>query len=497
MKKIPLDINARNFIDSYRSIGYSIETAIADIIDNSIAADATEIRVNMIWDDYQEQEPIVQIIDNGHGMSDSELIESMRLACRSPLQERSPDDLGRFGLGLKSASFSQCRTLSVVSRKLDGEPCCKIWDIDLIKDKNAFILLDSSIEESGLSDVVPDVQGTAVVWTDLDQLNIPEEAEEKMKDVYWRRIMTRVRNHIAITFGSFKNRIRFYFNDNIIELWDPFLINHSGTKVVTDESIVLKGRSVQIKSYILPSKLDGKELEEASLGKSLNELQGFYLYRNNRLIKYGGWFDLPNLNNREAYRLARVRIDIDNTMDAEWHIDIKKENAICPPSIVDKFQTYAKVARKESSRIFRSKGKTTRRASVNYKSTFLWTFGMKDMKPYYAINRDNPIVKNLSASLDSAQSKMFDFLLKSIENYIPVQSLIEAAASSNGDFVNNSASEIKDNEIALLFLELIDSLMETDNYDFNTAASFLRETEPFVNHLEIVDEVIRKEAGDE
>ena len=491
MEYIPLDIKADNFIDSYRSIGYSIETAIADIIDNSIAAKATEIRVNMIWDDLVKGEPIIQILDNGYGMSNEELIESMRLACRSPLEVRDITDLGRFGLGLKSASFSQCRLLTVVSRKEGFELTCKQWDINHIKSVHKFELTDCTVKEAGVEDMVPSGQGTSVIWRTMDQLNIPSESTEKKKEHFWRQIKLKVREHIAITYGSFSGTIKFFFNDNPIELWDPFLTNHEGTKRTIEETILFNNHSVGVTSYILPKKLDGDELEKATLGRSMNELQGFYLYRNNRLIRYGGWFGLPKLTNKEAYRLARIRIDIDNTMDPDWNIDIKKECATCPPAIVEKLVSYAKTARRDSSRIFRSKGKILRKTLNSKESVFLWTYGSKDNKAFYSINRNNPLVSVFTKNLDDDQMEMFDMVLKALENFIPVQSILES--ESNGNYVENIASEISDDEIKKTFLELIDNMIENDNCDFLTAAKFLRGNEPFINHLEVVDKIIEQE----
>ena len=492
MRPIPLDINAGNFIDSYRSIGYSMETAIADIIDNSIAANATEIRINMVWEDYEKSRPYVEIIDNGIGMSDSELIEAMRFACKSPLELRDVSDLGRFGLGLKSASFSQCRVFTVVSKRERFSLGCKRWNIDFIKE-NGFQVLDCTADEVGMSDSLIYEHGTVVRWTDLDQLNIPEEAETSQKDKYWRQIMKRVHDHISITYGSFKNKIELFFNDNPIELWDPFLVDNLGTKVVTDEFIILDGHQIKITTYILPNKLEESELAKATMGKSLSELQGFYLYRSNRLIKYGGWFNLPKMTNREAYRLARIRIDIDNSMDLSWHIDVKKENASFPPAVVDKFLNFAKAARTKSASIFRSKGKTLRRTNSNdLNASFLWSYGVKGTKAFYAINRENPMVKSLLNSLEGSQKDLFEMLIKSLENYIPVQSLIETESKSEGTYVENEASDISDSEIERTFLELIDSMIEDDNCEFFTAAKFLRGMEPFVNHLEIVDKIIKK-----
>ena len=492
MRYVECDINAGNFIDSYRNIGYSIETAITDVIDNSIFAQATEIHVDMIWDPYGTKEPFVRISDNGIGMTDEELHEAMRLACRSPLAIRDSDDLGRFGLGLKSASFSQCRRFTVISRK-DTDIACKQWDIDQIKDKG-FQLIDCTPSEIGLDDSIPEESGTVVVWQNLDHLNIPNELDPGKKDRLWTDVLKRVHTHIQITYGDFKNKITFFFNGNPVKLWSPFAIE--GANITTDEEIPFEESSVRVRTYILPKTMSPEETNMIPFEKSMNEMQGFYVYRNKRLIKYGGWLNLQKMENKEAFRLARIRLDIDNSMDDAWQIDVKKENAVCPPALVDKLASYAKQARTDSRKIFRSKGRTLKRKSENSKSTFLWAYGSKDGKAYYEINRANPLIKSFNDGLDDDQQKSFQLLLKAIENHIPVMSILETESSSGGAYVDNHpSSEIGDKELADTFESLIESCMRYDGLSLNEAIEFISSTEPFTSHIETVDNVIRKIKG--
>lgn len=492
MRFVECGINAGNFIDSYRNIGYSIETAITDVIDNSIFAQATEIHVDMTWEPYETKKPFVKISDNGIGMTDNELHEAMRLGCRSPLARRNADDLGRFGLGLKSASFSQCRRFTVISRK-NGTIACKQWDIDRIKE-NGFKLIDCTPAEIGLGDSIPSGTGTVVIWQNLDHLNIPEELEPEKKDRLWTEILKKVHAHIQITYGDFKNKITFLFNGNKINLWSPFSIE--GANITTDEEIPFGDSIVRVRTYILPKTMTAEEMNIATLGKSMNEMQGFYVYRNKRLIKYGGWLDLQKMENKEVFRLARIRLDIDNSMDDAWHIDVKKENAVCPPALIDKLTSYAKQARSDSRRIFRSRGRTLRRKSEESKSAFLWAYGTKDGKAYYEINRTNPLIKSFNDSLDDDQQKDFQFLLQAIENYIPVMSILETESSSDGTYVeNHSSTEINDNEIASKFESLIESCTHYDGLSLEEAIDFIRTTEPFISHIETVDNVIMKIKG--
>ncbi len=493
MKIIPLGINVSNFIDSYRNIGYTIETAIADIIDNSIFAKATCIDINMIWDDFEKGSPSVQIIDNGCGMANDELIESMRLACKSPLEHRDFTDLGRFGLGLESASFSQCKLLTVGSKKEGNIPCCKQWDVSFIRDSNDFLLYDCSPEESGIADLVPSQHGTVVMWSDLDNLNIPIDSSIQMKQNFWKEIKKRVLNHISMIFGSFKNQISFFFNGNLIDLWDPFLTENPETSILTEESIFFAdNREVKVTSYIIPSRLTSESIERLTKNSCLNDLQGFYVYRNNRLIISGSWLGLNGLVKKEAYRLAHIRLDIDNSMDNLWHIDIKKEMATCPPELQEKLLSYARHARTASAKVFRTRKRRVKaKHTLDEKTAYIWNAGTKNKKAYYEINRKNPMIESFSGSLTESQKEEFKSLLKYIENYIPIMSIIETEATSNDGYVINTASEIEDTDVLESFKKVVETYVEkTGDFDFSVRACAL--TEPFVSHLEAIEPYLKE-----
>ena len=482
---IQLGLNVSNFVESYRNIGYTMKTALADIIDNSIYAKATEIHVNMIWDDFVSDQPVIQVLDNGFGMSNDELIRAMQLACRSPLEQRESSDLGRYGLGLKSASFSQCRIVTVCSKK-DGVISAKQWDLNHVQEVERFEIADVDPDDFDAEELLPWNSGTAVIWNQIDQLDDYSDMSISKREAAWDRAMSVVREHIALIYSSFQGQINFFFNGNPVELWDPFLLgDDNGPNICVDEDIPLGDGKVHITTYILPNKLTPEQTRKLSFDKSLSEYQGFYVYRNNRLIVPGSWLNLPKMTVKEAYRLAHIRIDIDNTMDSLWHIDIKKENAVCPPALVNTLLSYAKQARKESSKIFRSKGKTLRRHQNLSERTFLWTYGIREDKPFYSINRKNPVIENFCNSLDTDQKKEFNGILKFIENYIPVMSIVEQESNSDGKYVENNASVISDKEILMQLEATVDGLIGS-GLSRCDALRICKEIEPFVSYPELI-----------
>jgi len=153
--------SAALLIESIRDIGYTIETAIADLIDNSISASAKNIEIYLIDD--SDGNPILSIQDDGIGMSDEELKLAMRLGSKDPNIKRPKDDLGRFGLGLKTASFSQCRELTVETYK-EGKMTSLTWDLDEVKKQNAWVVIENEPGELK--------QGTKIIWKKIDRNNI-------------------------------------------------------------------------------------------------------------------------------------------------------------------------------------------------------------------------------------------------------------------------------------------------------------------------------------
>lgn len=165
---------AAAMIETFRAIGYSLETAVADIIDNSISAGAKNIYINRVW---KGEGSMIIIKDDGHGMSDEEIIQAMRPGAQNPLEERSLTDLGRFGLGLKTASFSQCRNLTVISKRKGENVCFWTWNLDYVALTNQWNLIRWLPD--GYENILDDIErGTAVIWSNLDRVVSPLTKED-------------------------------------------------------------------------------------------------------------------------------------------------------------------------------------------------------------------------------------------------------------------------------------------------------------------------------
>ena len=195
--------NAGSLMQSLRAFGYDISTAIADLIDNSITANAKNIDICFDWND---GDPRVYIADDGCGMTEQELVAAMRTGSRSPLEERDGNDLGRFGLGLKTASFSQCKSLTVGAKSISSPVCIRCWDLDVVTRENDWILLKKA--PSAASPLIDEhfktrEHGTIVIWGKLDRIvpgvHLSDEEYQKAFLEYART----VKNHIRTVFSSY------------------------------------------------------------------------------------------------------------------------------------------------------------------------------------------------------------------------------------------------------------------------------------------------------
>jgi len=327
VRSIPLLPYAPTLIESTRAIGYTLESAIADIIDNSISASAslTDIFFFPIGDAY------IAILDDGHGMNGSELENAMRYGSQNPNEKRNANDLGRFGLGLKTASLSQCRTLTVVSKQ-NSQIEARRWDIDHVIESHDWSLLILESDEE--LDTIPRIEeirklnsGTLVVWQNLDRLKVGEIDFGRTMG----KKMDEVRSHLSLVFHRYISgepglkRMQIRMNNTPIIPADPFLVKRN-TQVMADEILTIEGEIVVIRSYILPhiSSLSNEEISALGGKDGLRRCQGFYVYRNKRLLVWGTWFRM--MHQAELSKLARVQVDIPNDLDNLWTLDIKKSN---------------------------------------------------------------------------------------------------------------------------------------------------------------------------
>lgn len=428
--------NAASLIQSLRAFGYDISTAVADLIDNSITAKATAISIQFEWNNGN---PWISIADNGCGMSEQELFEAMKTGSKNPLEERTADDLGRFGLGLKTASFSQCKRLTVASRPKGEEVSVRCWDLDIVTAENAWVLLKTASDVSN-----PIIEryfnscesGTIVIWEKIDRI-IPgtEIANEEYQEAFLSYAKA-VKEHISVVFSSYMHgtkKVQFYLNGREILMWDPFMTDNSFTTRMPSESLFVNGYEVKVKSYILPhqSKLSKEEYNVGAGLHGWNAQQGFYLFRNNRLIIAGEWL-IPGMEKLEQYRLARIRIDIGNETDSEWNIDVRKSTAMPPISIQKELKRIATAAQRESARIYRHRGKKLARKGKK-EQFFVWHQNVRHGKLGYEINREHPIIKNL---LKTDTHKQIKQLLDLIEETIPVPMIISDYTEKAKEMLN-------------------------------------------------------------
>ncbi|MEX2104109.1 MAG: ATP-binding protein, partial [Bacilli bacterium] len=334
MKTVSLPPHAPTLIESTRAIGYTLEAAVADIIDNSITALASCVDIFF----FPINDSYIAILDNGNGMNSTQLETAMRYGSQNPNDNRDANDLGRFGLGLKTASLSQCRTLTVVSKQKNRVEARR-WDIDYVAKTEEWSLLVLETEQE--MSTVPRIEelnklqsGTLVVWQNLDRLKVGEVNFDRSMS----KKMSDVRDHLSLVFHRYISseaglkKLRINMNALPVEPADPFLTKRN-TQVMADEVLYIEGARVVVRPFILPhvSALSSDEINALGGKEGLRKSQGFYIYRNKRLILGGTWFRM--MRQGELSKLARIQVDIPNELDGLWTLDIKKSTAT-PPEVV-------------------------------------------------------------------------------------------------------------------------------------------------------------------
>ncbi len=400
-------------IESMRSLGYSFETAIADLIDNSVSAQAKDIKILLDPSD----DPQLIIFDNGQGMDSDMLEEALRFGSRGPSEIRSEHDLGRFGLGLKSASLSQCRRL-VVASKANGSLCCFSWDLDEVQRTNDWSVLEYSNDEIAqlpsiaLFDGVD--SGTYVLLQNFDRISASSHDVRKTLDT----LIEAAEDHLALVFHRIisENGVTISINDRRIEPKDPFLEDHKSTQHLREQTIRINDAAITLQPYILPhrNKLSKDDLRKVGGADDLRVNQGFYIYRCKRLILWGTWFRL--LGKDELNKLARVKVDIPNSLDEIWSIDVKKSTANLPDKIRKNLYGSIKESVFGSKKVIEYRGKLDRDEDISY----VWRrLASRDGSIAYSINRDLSQIQLLAASLDHNGQRVLETLLQNVEQNFP------------------------------------------------------------------------------
>lgn len=468
-------------IESMRSLGYSFSSAMADLIDNSISAHATDIK---IYSEPGGDDPSLVILDNGHGMDSGEIYEAMRYGSTNPLDERSGEDLGRFGLGLKSASLSQCRRLVVASRK-DGALSAYSWDLDYVISSGSWMLKvysEEEIMELPMIDQLKSMQsGTCVILSNFDR--IKESTDDVQKT--FNGCLVDMIEHISLVFHRFiDDGLNIYVNNRIVEAKDPFLLKNSATQRKRESRVYIDGREIKLQPFILPhlSKLSESDLKKAGGRERLKNDQGFYIYRNKRLIIWGTWFRLERKG--ELSKLARVMVDIPNSLDYMWSIDIKKSTATLPDKIKKNMYNavYESVAGSEAVHTYRGR-KEKKDKDIEY----IWE-RVKVRDGYeYQINRKIPQLELLEATLDKQGLKLLKSLMDTIEKALPVQALYVDMAKGEIEGKNGNEDDITDELWNELQIQM--DYVKTNNLPVREYYSMFMKVEPYCRHKNIIEKI--------
>jgi hypothetical protein len=470
-----------------RAVGYSLEAAIADLIDNSISAQAKNIRVR--FSPYGE--PYIAIIDDGIGMRPDELVVAMRHGSRNPNEQRAATDLGRFGLGLKTASLAHCRRLTVVTMR-DGVLTGAAWDLDVIARTERWTLLLLNDEEIAalphVSDIAAVGHGTIVFWHVLDRLGIGEgSVEDGMREG-----MVRVGDHLALVFHRFlqpddpsQTKVVVSLNEDPLAPRNPFLSDLRATLPLAPETIKVNGVTVHVQPYILPhfSKLKQADLERAGGEEGLRRQQGFYVYRSRRLIVWGSWFRLAG--HEELTKLARVRVDIPNSLDPLWTLDIKKSTASPPAVVAQNLRRIMGKIAQGSRRVYTYRGRKTNDDAFVH----LWDrIEQQGGGIEYKINRQHPMITAIQDGLDNSDRPLLDALLANVERMFPAEALYADMASNPKAVVRSE--QVSEDDLFDLAGRLKDACRDAE--ERQRLIQNLSILEPFVHYPDVTASIVAR-----
>lgn len=408
---------ASQLMQSLRSIGYTTSAALADIVDNSIGAGATRIDIDFA----HSPDAVLSILDNGRGMSREELLAAMRYGSRDPRETRTGTDLGRFGLGLKTASLSQCRRLTVATFK-NGELSIAAWDVDDCERRNLWWLATpdrSAVPASMLDALTARSAGTLVVWQELDRLlgDGSTNAKKALDEA-----IASAADYLALTFHRFLGgdapKIVISLNRSELKSMDPFLEGHPRGQMLHPEDFVVGGHPVSVSPFVLPypSKLKPIELERAGGHDRLKTGHGFYIYRGGRLVVPGGWFRIVPTD--DLIRLARIRVDVPVALDHIWKVDVRKAFAEPPAELRPHLKRIVGQAAGRSRKVYTHKGTPAR------DTTQVPVWQRQDLREGYAtwrLNRHHPVVS--AALRDGASASDVQTLIDLAEQLLPIHDI--------------------------------------------------------------------------
>lgn len=463
--------NPEFLIKSIAEQGYSLETAIADLIDNSISAGATNIEVLTDLD----REPFkLFITDDGCGMSKQELLGNMQFPSTSPENKRVTNDLGRFGLGLKTASFSQTRKFTVLSR-VKGQKYYSglTWDVDYLKECGEWRLLVNDVDEisillnqyrnlsqSYLGEIAGYEPNTIIIWDGLYKFEAFLKGENK-KNALYTEITLNTSEYLSIVFHRFLEKdvdpLKIRINNEIVTPFNPFPKLDSISKVRTlgPQFGEISSEKMKLEGFVLPNISISESKQGVNIWtpirKSLMDMEGIYVYRSDRLILFGGWNGL--IKKTPKLQLARLMVDVGNNVDHLLHLNVAKSKIEIPYDLRNAFLRVMVKLKEEAEKEFRNHLTSPFVTSPNRDNSnnlFLKTATNRGI--IISINQDFPLLSNLKSNLKNEQVAILNFILKMCTSLVNSINQIEKPEFNGDDNVDG----IKVEEVRIAILKLLE-----------------------------------------
>jgi len=477
---------AENQFEAASSFGnYNLALSLADLIDNSISAGSLEIR---IYAEFDNAHSSIKIIDNGRGMSRAQLFQAMKIGSHNPSEKRDENDLGRFGLGMKTASFAQGRRLTVLTNNgSDMSGAC--WDLDDISNFSMDIFDQEEVKQQFTFCKNKETQ-TEVKITKLTRLteNNTISAED------WERLLVDAKDELRLIFHRYLEggekgikKIRIFFNDdeNSLDPINPFYQDHPATQDLDTETIIVDQKKISVTPFILPhfSKLKASEVEKLAGKEGYVRNQGFYIYRNFRLIIRGTWFKL--IPHGELVKLARIKVDIPNSLDVEWKITVDKSDAQIPVKVQKRLRELISTIKIQSTRVFTFPGKKLTDSKINQ----LWQLKQKHGKKSFQINLSHPLISNFIEKSDKLQKQSFHNVISIIEETLPLHEMV----SQMNDQPETISQQSTDPKIVYEFAKYLYLNLRSRGFKENEALKMLNETDPYHLNIEFILNSLIKE----
>lgn len=472
-------------MNSMRSIGYSFKTALADIVDNSISAMAKRINIFFPMDG---NKLFISILDDGVGMDDEELFMAMKYGTpRKPYQKY---ELGRFGVGLKTASFSQCKILIVASKK-DGFINCYKWDLDEVEKTEQWCC--QKLDDNEIKNI-PNIEcleaqesGTLVIWRKFD---IAHSKSDGHVFEYLSEQLEEASTHLRLVFSRFLDKnLEILVNGCALESIDPFLEKNPKTdakspttfKVIKDDPTT----EITVQSFILPHQndLSNDDIEKLGGMEAIRNGQGFYVYRNDRLIIYGTWFNMSTSTlNNELYKYGRIKVDIPNSLDSMWEIDIKKQNVVIPKRILNLLKRKVSDVRRASTKKIERRTKLTYDENPNK----IWNKGLsRDQKDYYYVNINSKFISYFLSQFNDADKNKIIRLIDIISTAMPYDDIYNSVCNKKNE---TKLSEEQFDNIVVNGCSIVKQIMSLKQCSAINAINDLEKNEPF-NKIEIIAKI--------